>query len=435
MQIGLFFFSLILLVSGKTYFERIETGKAHVPLTQNCHLNDSSCSLNAFQSNQVVSIYPGGRTRCLASSPYHFKVYPGRSDQLLLYFQGGGVCWNKYSALYPSLVCKMEAGDVEQKSFGVFDRQEELNPYRHYTIVHILYCSGDLHLGDARMQYSQITGHPVFHRGGANTAAVLNWIQAQEFNLEDLVIMGNSAGSIAAQFYSASILETLKYQRAAVVMDSYVVLEPEDRFYREMIRSMGVCRNKWIWGSNSTMQANCWTLKVTVDEILLETMRRFPKVTFAMVTSKLDSIQRAFYSVTRGTLTTDYGFYQRVNDRLRLYSTQAKNFVSYLVDGTTHCFTNWHELYHTFTFGLVTTSTRGDTNPSLISWLSRLPLKQGATIQSHCNGEYVVKQDITTEQCDAIAMRADVNQLEKYQPYSLPYYQDLDQDLDLFIPP
>jgi hypothetical protein len=37
-------------------------------------------------------IDPGGETVCAHGDPYTYWVYPGATDNLLLYFQGGGGC-------------------------------------------------------------------------------------------------------------------------------------------------------------------------------------------------------------------------------------------------------------------------------------------------------------------------------------------------------
>src|SRR5262245_48019208 len=37
---------------------------------------------------------PGGETMCAYGDPYRFFVHPGTSDKLMIYFAGGGACWN-----------------------------------------------------------------------------------------------------------------------------------------------------------------------------------------------------------------------------------------------------------------------------------------------------------------------------------------------------
>src|SRR5690242_12497621 len=41
-----------------------------------------------------TQISPGGETICAKGQPYSFFVHPGTSANLLIYFDGGGMCWN-----------------------------------------------------------------------------------------------------------------------------------------------------------------------------------------------------------------------------------------------------------------------------------------------------------------------------------------------------
>ena len=92
-------------------------------------------------------VFPGGETRCIYSdsTPYAFQVIPGATDKLLFYFQGGGACWDRVSD-----ALNFCSSDVSpQISAGVFDRTDPQNQYKDYTIVHAMYCSGDVWGGDA----------------------------------------------------------------------------------------------------------------------------------------------------------------------------------------------------------------------------------------------------------------------------------------------
>ena len=106
-----------------------------------CRLSDFK--LNSTSSNlSYINVYPGGVSRCIdRHSPYRFLVYPGsRQDQVLVQFQDGGGVWNQPSTLM---------GLTETKTFvprnpfaGIFNSSDERNPYRHYTKILVLYCSG-----------------------------------------------------------------------------------------------------------------------------------------------------------------------------------------------------------------------------------------------------------------------------------------------------
>ena len=146
-------------------------------------------------------IFPGGNTRCLKSysTPYAFQVHKGSKNKLLFYFQGGGSCWDETTTNASGrgkkggTYCRTDA--VPWPIYGVFDKTDERNAYKDYTIVNVLYCSGDNHAGNAVRNYYDDDGEQIVQSGAANTEAVIEWVQSQQLNgdlsinLDDLLIM------------------------------------------------------------------------------------------------------------------------------------------------------------------------------------------------------------------------------------------------------
>jgi hypothetical protein len=63
----------------------------------------------------------------------------------VVYFQGGGLCWDRTSTYLSGYeisnsICSTEA--IPWTRYGIFDKNNNNNPYKNYTIVNILYCSG-----------------------------------------------------------------------------------------------------------------------------------------------------------------------------------------------------------------------------------------------------------------------------------------------------
>jgi len=121
-----------------------------------------------------------------------------------------------------------------QQPHGIYDNTNVLNSFNDYTIVHILYCSGDLHIGDVTRNYSY-NGNTVIQSGYNNTLATIRWVVGQIGNntgqlspiFSKLVILGSSAGSLAAQLWSDFLLNTFKYKSAAVISDSFAGILPD----------------------------------------------------------------------------------------------------------------------------------------------------------------------------------------------------------------
>lgn len=96
----------------------------------------------------------------------------------MVYFQGGGACWDEESTKAGLCSTSADAGGES----GVFCRGdcEGENVFEDYTIVHVLYCSGDAHIGGVVRNYDDKKGVPVSQQGAANVQATLDWIKAQD---------------------------------------------------------------------------------------------------------------------------------------------------------------------------------------------------------------------------------------------------------------
>ena len=217
-----------------------------VPL---CVVNSTEpCSILNFDPTATsTSVAPGGDSRCIfsTSSDFSFQVWPGLNDKLLVYFQGGGACWDKATTVLP--LCSTSCS--HQLDTGIFDNTDTRNPFGDYTIVHIAYCSGDAHAGISTRDYNDTKGVPVQQLGAVNVQTTLDWITSQddfwqEGGLTDLVISGQSAGSIGAQVWADQILTQFKaklpYQRAAVIPDSYAGVFPPGSQGPTMV-DFGIC--------------------------------------------------------------------------------------------------------------------------------------------------------------------------------------------------
>ena len=86
-----------------------------------------------------------------------------------------------------------------------------------YSFVYVPYCTGDVHLGDSAHEYSpDLT---VEHRGWANGNAAVSYLAEQYADAEQIVVVGESAGSIAAAPYAATIGEVLPEAQITVFAD------------------------------------------------------------------------------------------------------------------------------------------------------------------------------------------------------------------------
>jgi len=175
-------------------------------------------------------VEPGGATGCADGSPYAFFVREGDPKRLLVHLQGGGACWSARTcdpAGRPTYDFSVAArDDPNAGSRGILALEDPRNPFRGWTAVFVPYCSGDVHLGDARRRYPLVAGAAaaprfveVEHRGLANAGAALAWAVAHA-EPERVFVAGESAGAIASPFWAAKAAERFPGAQVAQLGDA-----------------------------------------------------------------------------------------------------------------------------------------------------------------------------------------------------------------------
>jgi hypothetical protein len=183
------------------------------------------------RTDDWMMIEPGGDTRCALDTPYAFWVREGDPNRLLVFFQGGGACWDAASCrpesgLYKSSIWQ---SDNPAGQRGILDTTDPRNPFAGYTMVHVPYCTGDLHWGDKVVSYSTPEGDPniVHHRGFVNAAAALAWVEEHVPAPKRVLVAGCSAGSIGSILHAPYLIRRYPNARVAQVGDSLAL--PNDR--------------------------------------------------------------------------------------------------------------------------------------------------------------------------------------------------------------
>lgn len=358
-------------------------------------------------ADETTLVYPGGDTRCIFSdsTPFAFQVVPGDGDKLLFYLQGGGACWDEASTKLG--LCTTDASP--QDLVGVFDRESDGNRFGSHTIVNVLYCSGDVHGGNVTRSYNDAKGEPVQQMGLLNAQAALDWVKQQQATgalqeqLSELVVMGCSAGSIGAQLWGKTIVESLQWKTAAIMPDSYAGLFPEGTM-GPVIYEYNFCDSGFL---SAELTQKCLRQELTLQDIDLEFMAATPSVPYTFIQSKVDSVQMSYY-VSLGVLSnasdwmiTPSEFYEGVNDIFSLYTKERDNFVTYLIDGGTHCFTDATRYFTTDATGAVTAGARaqeGGSEDMLFEWANELPLQEGEVVETICAGQVQLSAPATGEE-------------------------------------
>lgn len=172
----------------------------------------------------VCTIDPvtGAASDChLGNTQYSFYYKKGSVKNLLVYFDGGGACWDTNTCVtgnetrLASYVAELGPDSDPAGKGGLFNLSNQDNPYRDWSMVVVPYCTGDIHWGSNDVNYSDdtgaVTGTPggtvtIHHRGFDNFLYVRNWIKQrfaqgeEDDGVSKILVTGSSAGAYGAAF-------------------------------------------------------------------------------------------------------------------------------------------------------------------------------------------------------------------------------------------
>jgi len=177
---------------------------------------------------------------CSDGSPYHFFVKRGSVNKLVMYYQGGGACWDQITCgvaktfdqtVIPNGTCHGGTNnnqlcdtlaDCPDQSGGTscnpgFDNPNQTmtgfgdltnpdNPFKDWNIVFVAYCTGDIHFGDNHKNYGG--GTNIWHFGWHNARVAEKFAREHFVNPDEVFVTGSSAGAYGA-FFNAPLHEAV----------------------------------------------------------------------------------------------------------------------------------------------------------------------------------------------------------------------------------
>jgi hypothetical protein len=251
----------------------------------------------------ACSGYPG------TDPGFSFWHKPGRSKNLVVYFEGGGACWDNFSCTFPMApgvpagvpqlyMPQVPPGSPASYS-GIFDATQAANPVRDWSFVYIPYCTGDVHIGSADRTYSN-AGHPVFplpsqfgiHHGGYdNFMVVLDWMRRHVDKPSQILVAGSSAGGYGASAHAPWVAQAFPKSKLAVLADA------SQGVLSTAFDTATPGRNSWdpqlapdVFGSDPN--------KVPSDALPRIAADALPKARFAQFTTTFDAVQIQFFGVS-----------------------------------------------------------------------------------------------------------------------------------------
>jgi Pectinacetylesterase len=290
-----------------------------VPSANGARAADSRTSQSDWQR-----VEPGGATRCARGGKYAFWIRKGNPRKLLVFFQGGGGCFDVRTCAPGSgwFDDRVDAyDDPESRAEGILDLERSDNPFRDYSVVFIPSCTGDVHTGTRVVKYGP---HRVQQKGFFNARAALAHAYREFPSPNTVFVAGCSAGSVGSAFHADSIIRRYPKARVTQVGDSLAFV-----YHRPIsLASWGTHARFPPWFKPARASGR-WTM----TEFMTALAKNHPRRTFARFNHARDGVQVQFYVAVGGQAG---GFEPRLRAAERALK-KLPNYRSYLACGSEHC--------------------------------------------------------------------------------------------------
>lgn len=284
-----------------------------------------------------------------ADPAFKFWARRGTDNRLVVYFDGGGACWDDVTCAVPMLAreqgrsegfykAELLPTDDPRRMSGIFDLANPNNPVRDWSFVFVPYCTGDVHSGSNNATYRDPdTGQPftLHHRGADNFRVVLEWMRANFVSPEQILVAGSSAGAYGAATHYARIREAFPEGRALMLGDAGQGVTTPDFLERR--------NGNWryqlpenVFGEDAQLTAD--------DDVVARLAAHYPNDRFAQYTTAHDRTQSGFFALMGAQNACRAWTEKMVRDLTRRQA--APNFRSYLGAGASHTILR-SELFYT----------------------------------------------------------------------------------------
>ena len=297
----------------------------------------------------TCSAFPG------TDKTFSFWARRGTVNKLVVYFEGGGACWdnltcsNPFAAGLPADAPQFYSPAVDPAtdpaSFDGIFKSDPANPVKDWTMVYIPYCTGDLHAGSANKRYRKFgnadpavpSRFTIQHRGFDNFMVVLDWMKKNlDSQPAQLLVTGSSAGGYGATANHPWLARTYPSAQTFVIADaSQGVTTPAFDTGNPGRGAWNLQLAPWVFGTDPSA--------VPSPELLRVASAAQPQVRTAQFTTALDSVQIGFYELMKlrygpgGTCSDPaIDWYQQMSATLQSYAATLPNFRHYVAAGDYH---------------------------------------------------------------------------------------------------
>ncbi|MBK7824733.1 pectin acetylesterase-family hydrolase [Nannocystis sp.] len=306
-------------------------------------------------------------SRCRDGSSTGIGVRYGASDNLVIYFEGGGACFNGFTCLANDP--HFDADDfvswrLGEGHGGIFNDARDDNPVQDWSFIYVPYCSGDVHAGDnTGVEIADVVGVQDF-AGYTNVELFLERIVPSFGAAPHVLVTGVSAGGFGAGF---------NYHRLARVFPAKVTLLDDsgpplrDEYLTPCLQQMW----REVWGLADTLPPGCEGCNAIdgggISELIRYIAQAHPEQRMGLVSSEGDQTIGTFFSfgldecAGLGAAYTSVRFRDGLHDLRDAVMKPTGNWGSYFIPGTDHTWIGYSAYYDTEVDGV-----------RLVDWLEDL---------------------------------------------------------------
>lgn len=228
---------------------------------------------------------------CQCSDASEFKYFIREADpnKVLFFLEGGGACFSAETCGPESETYKKKVGNGQMdRADGIFDFANPENPFADWSIVYVPYCTGDVHIGNATTDYGN--GVVVQHKGYVNGSTALQAMAERFPGATEVVVAGESAGSVATPLYAGLTHDLLPDALIKVVADgsgAYPDVPAVNAFIGTQWGTMNAVPD---WPESAGVTPEEWSL----PGLFVQAGKHAPDIVFARHDYAYDQTQAAF---------------------------------------------------------------------------------------------------------------------------------------------
>jgi hypothetical protein len=231
-----------------------------------------------------------------------FVNFTQRSRELLLFLGGGGVC-------YDDLTCSLMKSELEglgedpqaeflafDRNVGIFDREDETNPFRDASFVVVPHCTGDFHLADSTRSHPTIG--EIHQVGHANVKAVVRRVVPTFADATRITFAGFSAGGVGVtgnyHLFASAVL-TVGAPQPFLINDAGPLLRPP------FLGEAGQEKIAEAWNLEATLFGSCPRCRTHgFHEAFARLHELYPSLRSSLICTYHDAVVVGLYTLITG---------------------------------------------------------------------------------------------------------------------------------------